>query len=165
MHHKCTEQCFRVLWTHVDIQSSYFTSFPFNESHSQDSFKSFPSDDCFLDSTSCLLEGILFLLRVKKSFWCGGFIFGRCTVGIGYLTYASFCRHTFSNINVEANKLLKYTTFVSLQLKVVLAPCIETLILLDRLCYLKEQVNYVIFQCITNIIIRWNKMSKITELE
>uniref|UniRef100_A0A2K6M0Q5 Methyltransferase like 25 n=1 Tax=Rhinopithecus bieti TaxID=61621 RepID=A0A2K6M0Q5_RHIBE len=37
-------------------------------------------------------------------------------------------------------------------LKVVLAPCIETLILLDRLCYLKEQVNYVILKYITNIL-------------
>lgn len=29
-----------------------------------------------------------------------------------------------------------------LQLKVALAPCIEGLILLDRLCYLKEQVKF-----------------------
>lgn len=31
-----------------------------------------------------------------------------------------------------------------LQLKVALAPCIEGLILLDRLCYLKEQVKFQI---------------------
>lgn len=43
-------------------------------------------------------------------------------------------------------------------LKVVLAPCIETLILLDRLCYLKEQVNYVIFKCITNTFIKSSNM-------
>lgn len=30
-----------------------------------------------------------------------------------------------------------------LQLKVTLAPCIEGLILLDRLCYLKEQVKKI----------------------
>lgn len=33
---------------------------------------------------------------------------------------------------------------LSLQLKVALAPCIEGLILLDRLCYLKEQVKFQI---------------------
>lgn len=31
--------------------------------------------------------------------------------------------------------------YVFVQLKVTLAPCIEGLILLDRLCYLKEQVR------------------------
>lgn len=49
---------------------------------------------------------------------------------------------------IELKKKKIYTCAFShvdlfLQLKVTLAPCIEGLILLDRLCYLKEQVKKI----------------------
>ena len=48
-----------------------------------------------------------------------------------------------------------------LQLRMALAPCIEALLLLDRLCYLHEQVTYistVVEKWVTSYIIKLNSV-------
>lgn len=48
--------------------------------------------------------------------------------------------YLFAVMELYFSSVAKLVAKCFFQLKVVLGPCIEVLILLDRLCYLKEQV-------------------------